>query len=140
MFLHRVQRRRLVTFLVGVLMLTQWLVAAHACVPAHAGAPLQDGVTVPMAAPHCHEAEGAHGIEAPAHDAGLCLAHCAADGQVPTSPAAADLAAPALGWCLVAAPLPVPTVVTVAALAAPVRAGAPPGWPPLYLLHGVLRN
>ena len=25
-------------------------------------------------------------------------------------------------------------------LTAPVRDGAPPGWPPLYLLHGVLRN
>lgn len=129
--------------MVGVLLLVQWLVAAHACMPAagRLGAPATAlaAEAALMAAPHCHDAVA--GIQEAAPDLGLCLAHCTSDDQAPTATAAADLATPALGWCLVmSAALPAPPAATVAALAAPVRAGAPPGWPPIYLRNGVLRN
>ncbi len=146
MFLHRARRRQLASLLVGVLLLAQWLVAAHACMPVHATGPAQAVLHTPQAAVHCHGADVADGADvsdglgASARERGVCQAHCTADGQAPATAASADLPAAALGWCLVAAPLQVPPAVTVAARAAPMRAGVPPGWPPLYLLHGVLRN
>jgi hypothetical protein len=129
----RVQRRHFAALMVGVLLLVQGLLAAHACMPVPASGPAAAAL-----AP-CHDAgftaAGAGQDEAPA---GLCQAHCEADSQAPAGPAVADLSAQALGGCMVAAPV-LPALAVTAAAAAPL-AGAPPGWPPLYLFHRVLRN
>lgn len=135
-------RRHLATWLVGVLLLTQWMVAAYACAPrgGAAGAPgTAPGFVAAVAAdlPPCHAAEG---DDRDGGQPNLCKAHCSADAQLPGASATADAPVPSLGWCLVAAPLALlPADVAELASSAP-RAGAPPGWPPLFLTHRVLRN
>jgi hypothetical protein len=118
---------------VGMLLLTQWLVAAYACPPQrHAQAPVQ-------AHAGCDSAD--HGPDAvPAYPA-LCKAHCSADSQLPAQPdGAGDTAEPSTGWFIVSQQ-PAPRVAQAeAAWPQLPRAGAPPGWPPLFLIHQVLRN
>lgn len=131
-------RRHLATWLVGVLLLTQWMVAAYACAPVGgaAGAP---GIVMAMAAdlPPCHSADGTE------HEVGLpnlCKAHCGANAQLPGASATADAPVPSLGWCLVAAPLAWLSADAAEVASGVPQAGAPPGWPPLFLTHRVLRN
>lgn len=131
-------RRHLATWLVGVLLLTQWMVAAYACAPqgAAAGGPGLVTAAAPDLPP-CHAAEG---IDRDAVLPNLCKAHCGADAQLPGIYATPDAPVPSLGWCLVAASLTwAPAEVAGQVSSAP-RAGAPPGWPPLFLTHRVLRN
>lgn len=131
MRLHPASRRRLCAWLAGALLLVQWLVAAHACpLPPTEG----PGARVAVhASASCHD-------EAPGGEEALCMAHCSDAQQLPAQAPGGDLAAYLPGWCIV---LALPTLQVVPAAHASwstVRAGAPPGWPPLYLLHGVLRN
>ncbi len=140
MLLSKSTRKRVSAWMVGVLLLVQWLVAAHACMPAHASGAAQAAQHEPKVAVHCHGGDLADTVGAPSHEPGLCQAHCVADGQAPSSTAPADLPVHALGWCLVAAAPALVADAGAVALTTPVRAGAPPGWPPLYLLHRVLRN
>jgi hypothetical protein len=136
MGLHRKTRRWLCAWMTGVLLLAQWLTAAYACPAidqALAGAP----AVASALPPDCH-AQG-HVAMDPANPA-ACKAHCEGDRPAPPQSAAADMPAPLLGWCIV----PSPAVEPLAGLpvvhdAAP-RSGAPPGWPPIYLTHLVLRN
>ncbi len=131
--LHHATRRRLCAWITGVFLTMQWLALAQACVPP-AVAAAAPAATVQGAehGPDCHGAE-------PAPGAALCKAHCSAEQQAAAKAAPGDAPAPLPGGFFIA----LPTVPAVVAAAGPrataVRAGAPPGWPPLYLTHGVLR-
>ena len=132
MSLHRQTRRRLSLWMVGLMLLAQWLTAAYAC-PAVA----QSLAPQAKLMANCHGM--APGTMDPAHPA-LCKAHCESDRQAPAQAAQDAVPVPALAPFIVAAlasvdasaPLPEPVSVP--------RAGAPPGWPPLYLIQKVLRN
>lgn len=129
--LHPCTRRRLCAWLAGALLLVQWLVAAHACplLPVEVqGSP---------AAMHAGAAP-CHG-EAAASDEALCKAHCAEGQQVPAQQLAVDTVAHLPGGFTV---LTLPTLQQGGAARPPadtLHLGRPPGWPPLYLAHGVLR-
>jgi hypothetical protein len=135
----RLLRKRLSISLIGVMLLMQWLVLAHACAPAVPAAPAQATE---------HAACAGHGAAAteaattePASDMALCKAHCTEDQSLPAAQADGSLPAPTLGWFIVAQPvltawLPLP----LAQAAAPASGAPPPGWPPLYLSQQVLRN
>jgi hypothetical protein len=153
---HR-HRQTLCRWLVGVLLATQWLVVLHAC---PAGMPQgAHAVAEATALPDCHKAlladahaQAAHtgqatgptageAVAASGDGAALCKAHCTAGQQLPADAPAADALPPLCGWCIVQAPLPLLDASAVAMARAPALGGAPPpGWPPLYIAHGVLRN
>lgn len=132
---HATRRRRLCAWIAGVFLTMQSLALAQACVP-----PAVVAAALPAASaqgsdhgPDCHGAALAPG-------AALCKAHCSAEQQAAAKAAAGDAPAPAPGGFFVALPA-VPAILAMAGpQATAVRAGAPPGWPPLYLTHGVLRN
>lgn len=125
--------------MIGVLLLAQWLTSAYACPKGAPPAPLSPGevvvAAVVMAA--CHGMTMA--MIDPTNPA-LCKAHCEADQQAPVVKAQGDAPQPLLAGFIVTAP------VLHAVLAAPLHThgdvfgGEPPGWPPLYLIHQVLRN
>ena len=129
-------RKRLSISLIGVMLLMQWLVLAHACAPA---VPLQ---TAEHAACAGHRAALAEGNSAEVSSTMvLCKAHCTEDQSLPAAQADGALPAPTLGWFIVAEPVltawvPLPLVHA----AAPAGGAPPPGWPPLYLSQQVLRN
>ncbi len=135
----RRNRRTLCTWMVGVLLAVQWLVSAYACSP---GVHARGLPAVPDEAPAAAHAgcdSGSH--EMSSGDAGsLCKAHCTANEQLPAQPASDDLPAPTLGWFIVSTTLGGAPATSGWTSEATPRCGAPPGWPPLYLLHQVLRN
>jgi hypothetical protein len=89
---------------------------------------------------HAAGAQAGDDGNAPAYPA-LCKAHCAGDSQLPAANAGADAPAPSVGWFIVATPAePAITLACSAGLPGAPRAGAPPGWPPLFLTLQVLRN
>jgi hypothetical protein len=135
---HRKTRQRVCAWMIGVLLFAQWLTAAYAC-PAIAQALATGGAEAVAVepVPDCH-AQG-HAAMDPANPA-ACKAHCDGEQPFPLQPGSGDLPAPLLGWFIVSSS----AVVQLAGLpggheAAP-RSGAPPGWPPIYLTHLVLRN
>jgi hypothetical protein len=166
----RRHRHAVCRWLVGVLLAVQWLVASHACAAGtlHAAQLAGQGAGGAVhgpAMPDCHQAmlagaqaqletaqDGApHATPyaaAPAHasgasqdDAALCKAHCTAGQQLPADAPAAHAAPPLCGWCIVQLPPPLAAAPATAAALAPAQGGAPPpGWPPLFIAHGVLRN
>lgn len=124
--------------MIGVLLLAQWLVAAYACpVAAQTPDPGGDPVSAHAVMADCH------GMTPSAMDAGnpsLCKAHCSADPQAPAQSAPDEVPVPSLGWCIVGVAGPFDVAASQPRLPAWVPSGAPPGWPPIYLIHQVLRN
>jgi hypothetical protein len=125
--------------MIGVLLLVQWLTSAYACpqgLPAASQQPVP-GTTAAVILTDCH------GMTVSAMDPAnpaLCKAHCEADQQAPVAKVQGDVPQPLLCGFLVTGPLlqdlaPSPIVTHGVA-----RFGGPPGWPPLYLIHLVLRN
>ena len=132
-------RQRVSRWMIGVLLLAQWLTSAYACPK---GAPAVshsqgEAVVAAVVMADCHGMTMA--MMDPANPA-LCRAHCEADQQAPVASAQVDAPQPLLAGFIVTAP------VLHDVLAAPLRAhgdvfgGGLPGWPPLYLIHQVLRN
>lgn len=131
--LRTLGRRRLCAWLVGALLLVQWLVAAHAC--PSLGAPVHQLPTAVAAA----QASPCHAQMDQAADA-VCHAQCADEQKLPPQPSTLDHAAPAAGWCIVLAPASPAADAAERPLLAAAPPGAPPGWPPLYILNASLRN
>lgn len=131
--LHTSARRRFCAWLACALLLTQWLVAAHACpvlpAPLHEpAAALAQADLLP-----CH-------YSPPAGEEAVCKAQCTGEEQAPSQTLAGDNLARVAGWCLVVS---APMLLTDAAVRPCFDAGpacAPPGWPPIYIVTGVLRN
>ncbi|MDP2004780.1 MAG: hypothetical protein Q8K45_03825 [Rubrivivax sp.] len=132
--LHTTFRRRLCVWLAGALLLTQWLVAAHACPVLQA----------PQHAPPAAAVAHAEGL--PCHDSvsdgegAVCKAQCTGEEQAPTQPVLGDNLARLAGWCIV---VTVPVLRVDADPRPSFDAGpasSPPGWPPIYIVHGALRN
>lgn len=131
MDIGRQARRRVCIWIAGFLLLAQWLVAGYVC-------------AVPVLAPAVQAVAAAttdcHGMLAEAGDAGnpsLCKAHCDADHLLPTQALADDLAVCG-GFCSAGlAVLDLPA--SQSGQSDWPRSGEPPGWPPLYLIHQVLR-
>jgi hypothetical protein len=132
MSLHRQTRRRLSLWMVGLMLLAQWLTAAYAC-----PAVMQSLAPQASAMANCHGMTP--GTMDPAHPA-LCKAHCESDRQAPAQAALHAVPVPALAPFIVAALAPVDPAAPPPEQVATPRAGAPPGWPPLYLTQKVLRN
>lgn len=128
-------RKRLSIGLIGMLLLMQCLVLAHACVRAMpAAAQVHAG---------CGEAGAvlAATDQGAAQDEALCGAHCKNDQSLPAAQADGSLSSPSPGWFVVAPPaLPMVWPAATAAHGLAPTSGTPPGWPPLYLQHQVLRN
>jgi hypothetical protein len=129
-------RQRLATAMVGVLLFAQCLTAAYAC-PGLAQA-LAGGAPAAQAAPEgCHGgATDDLGSASPA----LCKAHCEVGQSAPASAAPDVAAAPLAAMFIVCAFGPLVADGAAAERFAAPWPAAPPGWPPLYLTHGVLRN
>ena len=73
-------------------------------------------------------------------DPAMCKAHCDADQQLSASASVDSSPVLAPAWfSFPALELPAVTDQSVHRQPAPLS-GAPPGWPPLYLTHLVLRN
>ena len=128
-------RRRICAWMMGVFLLMQCLVVAHAC-QSLAWPQLDHGGAISAAAQptHCHQAESAHGVA-------LCQAHCSAEQPAPAQPSPTDAPAPTLGGFVFVIPaVPVVAADLFGPSASPAPPASPPGWPPLYLTHGVLRN
>jgi hypothetical protein len=136
--LHRQTRRRLSTWMIGVLLLAQWLVAAYACpVATQTRNPGGDPASAHAVMADCH------GMTPSAMDAdnpSLCKAHCSADQQAPAQAAPDEVPVPSLGWFIAGVAGPLDVAAARAGPPAVPRSGAPPGWPPIYLIHQVLRN
>ena len=139
MFRDRLIRKALSTWLVGVLLLTQWSVVAYAC-PGIGQALVQESAAaaVPAAMADC---DGMSATDRHSQNSTLCKVHCDANQQAPTPTGPADVPAAVHGVFI-----PGPAAVgdnegrMGAQLHAQPRTGAPPGWPPLYLTLLVLRN
>ena len=115
----------------GILLLAQWLVAAYAC--AALGLPPL-GHAVVAASADCH------GMMAEASEAGnpsLCKAHCDADRVLPPQVLVDDLTVS--GGSFLVSLVALEPLAWQARRSEWSRSGEPPGWPPLYLIHQVLR-
>ena len=131
MGIKRQARRRVCIWMAGILLLAQWLVVAYAC--AALGLPPL-GHAVVAAPADCH------GMMADANAAGnpsLCKAHCDADRVLPPQVLVDDLTVSG-GFFLVSL-LALEPLASQARRSDWPRSGEPPGWPPLYLIHQVLR-
>ena len=124
--------------MIGALLCVQWLAAAYAC-PTIERQHLADAgaVVVEAAAADCHGRSPA--AMDPANPS-LCKVHCDGDHQAPSHAATDDAPATAPLWFIVEAIDPLDGAGRPAHQQPMARSGAPPGWPPLYLIHGVLRN
>lgn len=132
-------RKRLSISLIGLMLLMQWLVLAHACAPALPAAPAQATEHAACAGHGAMPAEA--GSADLASSLAQCKAHCTEDQRLPAAQADASLPTPTPGWFIVAPPALsawVPMVLVQAT--APAGGAPPPGWPPLYLSRQVLRN
>ncbi len=137
LLLTRTHRRRLSGWLVAAMLLVQALVFGHACAAEHAATPAE-------ATAAAHTGAGCDGAfdaaDEAAVDGALCAAHCDPTAQRPPLGGALDVPP------VVALPLLAPPVLAMGE--PPARSSAhaqsvgapPPGWPPLYLLHRVLRT
>jgi hypothetical protein len=70
----------------------------------------------------------------------LCKAHCDADKQAPVVKAQGDVPSPLFAWFIVANPVRHDVLPAPIHASGDILCGSPPGWPPLYLIHQVLRN
>lgn len=138
MTVTRSLRRRLSIGLIGVMLLMQWLVLAHACgrtlpdptgMAAHAGCAAHDAQPEAQAAAVSLQSSQA-----------LCKAHCTDEPGVPAAQADGPLPAASLGWFIVTEPARIAWMPASVAHGLPTAGAAPPGWPPLYLSQQVLRN
>ena len=129
--LSRLSRRRLCACLVGALLMVQWLVAAHACPAMHGPVSMPPAAMAGVHGAPCHE-------QLTAGDEAVCKAQCADEQRAPSPSLTPD--APATGWCMVMALPPLSTQADVRPLFAAAHAAAPPGWPPIYIRLGALRN
>lgn len=127
--------------MIGVLLLVQWLTSAYACPRASVGQPVlpahAEADTDSAAMADCH------GMTASAMDPSnptLCRAHCDADKQAPAAKAQGDVPSPPLVGLLVASPVLHDVSAAPGHVRSDVLFEGPPGWPPLYLIHLVLRN
>jgi predicted lipoprotein with Yx(FWY)xxD motif len=124
--------------MIGVLLLAQWLVAAYACpVAAAPNARAGKPTVVHSVMADCH---GMTPSTIDADNPSLCKAHCSADQQAPAQAAPEDAPASSPGWFIVAAAGPLGAAAPQPGPPTVPRSGAPPGWPPIYLIHQVLRN
>lgn len=130
--LPSVNRRHLCAWLVGALLMAQWLVAAHACPTVPVQAPALTTVSMGIHAAPCHE-QLAAGRDA------VCEAQCEAEQPLPSVSMTPDAPVPVAGWCMVLALPALTDQVDARPLFATAHAAAPPGWPPLYIRLGVLR-
>jgi hypothetical protein len=121
-----------------MLLATQWLVAAYAC-PAVA-IPVSAAGAAVIAQPVMPDCHGVTPAVMDSERPSLCKAHCDADQQVPAQWSPDDAPAPSSGWFIVPAPGLLDLTGAQPGQMAASRSRAPPGWPPLYLIHGVLRN
>jgi hypothetical protein len=157
MGLQRRHRQTICRWMVGMLLAMQWLAVSYACPPAVPAAHVteaqaaQPGIGRQAEMPDCHHAAAAASTTPTSTtptsstpdstDTALCKAHCSAGQQAPAQPPAVDSVPHMAGWCMVMAVAPAPDVPTSARSMGVARDGAPPpGWPPLYIAHGVLRN
>ena len=124
--------------MIGVLLLAQWLVAAYACpVVTQALSSSVQSVAGPAAMPNCR---GGMPENMDPTDPAMCKAHCDADQQLPAYGTVDNAPVLMLVWFSFSAfELPAVAGQPVQREPAPLS-GAPPGWPPLYLTHLVLRN
>lgn len=147
--LRRATRRHrgLLGLLVGLFLAVQCLVAAHACEPLRLPAAAGNVAASWAAADALPDALDAahHGCAAAAGEAddggALCQAHCQPTDQLGSdAPVVSPPAQGAPGLAVMPAPPPTlpPTTALRATTLAP-DAAAPPGWPPLYIVHLVLR-
>jgi len=121
--------------MIGVLLLVQWLTSAYACPQAQ--------VEHPDSSPGAEAMADCHGMTASAMDPAnpaLCKAHCDADKQAPAAKAQGDVPGPSLAALIVASPVLHDFAAAPSQVRSEVLFGGPPGWPPLYLIHQVLRN
>lgn len=139
MRMGRSTRQRVSRWMIGVLLLVQWLTSAYACPRLEQPAANwhDEAVVASAGMADCHGMTVS--TMDPAHPA-LCKAHCDADKQAPAVKAHGDVPSPLFAWLIIANP------VLHDVLPAPIHArgdilcAGPPGWPPLYLIHQVLRN
>jgi hypothetical protein len=124
--------------MIGVLLLAQWLVAAYACPVA--AIPTATGAERTVARSVMADCHGMTPSAMDADNPSLCKAHCSADQQAPAQAAPDDAPVPSLGWFIVGVAGPLDVAVPQAVPPTVPRSGAPPGWPPIYLIHQVLRN
>jgi hypothetical protein len=132
-------RKRVAAWMVGVLLLAQWLVSAYACPPAVQGGVVQGVAVTAAALPDCHDTT----VDADPGNPALCKAHCQVGDQVasPGTGSGADVLVallPALG--LVAFDSPVLPQAPAGGFHWATSGAPPPGWPPLYLVLQALRN
>jgi hypothetical protein len=134
MFAARRRRRPLAGWLILLLLFMQAATAVYAC-------PRLDVVSAAHAAmPGCDQPGGA--LEMDAQHPLLCIADCVQDASAPSASSAGDV--PASGILLYVVALAVQGASGASPLHPPTESAArgdpPPGWPPPYLLHRVLRN
>jgi hypothetical protein len=131
-------RRQVSTWVIGVLLLAQWLVAAHACAGV-ARAPAPEVAAVVSNSPHggCH-AEPPAALDP--FSTSLCKVHCDVGQQAPVHIVADEAPAATPVWFAVPAVDRFEGVGRPLGHSCPPRSSAPPGWPPLHLTLGVLRN
>ena len=133
-FVCRRHRRPLAGWLILLLLFMQAATAAYAC-PRFDMMPDEQ-----VAMPGCEESGKA--LDMDSEHPLLCIADCAQDARVPSAAAALDV--PAMGGLLyqVALTPALPSGLSRLQLSTDpaARGDPPPGWPPPYLLHRVLRN
>jgi hypothetical protein len=141
MRVSRSTRQRVSRWMIGVLLLVQWLTSAYACPQARfeqpASAARADAPADPAAMADCHGMTVSN--MDPANPA-LCKAHCDAGTQAPSAKAQGDVPGPSLVALVVAAPVVHDDEAAPGQARSDILFGAPPGWPPLYVIHQVLRN
>jgi hypothetical protein len=124
--------------MIGVLLLAQWLVAAYACPVNNVTRSPSDGSAALVTV-----VAGCHGTATQPMDpenAVLCKVHCTADEQAPAQATPDDVTAPVLGGFMVVDFGRLAMAALSAGPPAVPPSAAPPGWPPLYLIHQVFRN
>jgi hypothetical protein len=132
-------RQRVARWMIGVLLLAQWLTSAYACpngAPPAWPSPGEAAVAAVVMA-DCHGMTMA--MMDPANPA-LCKAHCEADQRAPVVKAQGDAPQPMIAGFIVASPVPREVLAAPMQERGNLLGGEPPGWPPLYLIHQVLRN
>jgi len=125
--------------MIAVLLLVQWLTSAYACPRADEQAlPAQgEALVAPAVTADCH---GVTASEMDPANPALCKAHCDSDKQAPIVKAQGDVPSPLLAWFIVVNPVPHDVLPAPIHARGDILCAGPPGWPPLYLIHQVLRN
>ena len=133
--MHRVRSRRWLSgWMILALLFAQLATAAYAC--PELGPP--DGRASAALASDC---EAEHAVSRSDQEDGLlCKASCEQAAQVVKASAGFDAAQAAVVLYLAPSGSNRDLVSSPVALALPAFGWRPPGWPPVYLLHRVLRN